>query len=424
MRATMVARAQVGGCAAPHPTQRGAEHHGPLRRRVWPWLDRRLHWSWGLATSVRAPQIPFAPSDIGDGVPRRAAPAHVDEVTRPVDMPVAREHGLSGCLLLGTDMRLDATVGRGASALVYRATRARGGPPVAVKVLHARSLESMRQRFNREVEILRQVDSPGVVKVMGKGVLADGRPWYAMEYVDGQSLAQLLATTPRSDPTRVIGWLRSACRGLAAIHAAGWVHRDVKPANLVVVSVGGREDVKIVDLGIAERIHTLPTVLSGTPEYIAPEQAEFLAVDVRSDIYGLGCCAYELLTGLRLVEGGTAAAKINLHIEGVRPRWPRGCAIPYALCRLVERCLARQPDARPPNMHALESELERVAVVLVCMELRSADRARATLGLEWSDSATSDPTPDPRSPVPPRRRTWSSLASTVLAAFTPRLGSA
>jgi serine/threonine protein kinase len=346
-------------------------------------------------------------------------------------MPVAREHGLSGRLLMGTDLRLDASVGRGASALVYRATRARGGLPVAVKVLHSRSLDSMRQRFNREVEILRQVDSPGVVKVAGRGVLADGRPWYAMEYVDGQSLAHILTTAPCTDPARVVGWLRSACRGFAAIHAAGWVHRDVKPANLVVVSVGGREDIKIVDFGIAERIHTLPDVLSGTPEYIAPEQAEFRPVDVRSDIYGLGCCAYELLSGLRLVEGGTSTAKLLVHTEGVRPRWPRGQGIPYELRRLVERCLARRPEARPPNMHALEAELERVHVGLVRTDLRKNDplrrseyRAVTELGLGWPTTPILLPTRDPHAPVRPRGRSWSSLASAMLAAITPRLGSA
>src|SRR5690606_10187274 len=114
---------------------------------------------------------------------------------------------------------------------------------------------SVRVRFHREVEILRQIDSPWVVKVMSDGVLADGRPWYAMDFIDGESLARILARTGPCQPQRVIGWLRGACRGLAAIHDAGFVHRDVKPANVIVVGEGGMEDVRIVDLGIAERIH-------------------------------------------------------------------------------------------------------------------------------------------------------------------------
>jgi serine/threonine protein kinase len=197
---------------------------------------------------------------------------------------------------------------------------------------------------------------------------------------------------------------------------------------LVVVNVGGREDIKIVDLGIAERINTLPEMLSGTPEYIAPEQAQFRPVDVRSDIYGLGCCAYELLSGLRLVEGGTAAAKIDVHIAGVHPRWPPEQGIPHVLRRLVERCLARWPEARPPNMHALEAELERVAVALVHMDTRKLDpllrseyHAVTELGLGWSNPAICVPARDPHAPVRPRGRSWSSLASTVLTAITPRI---
>lgn len=285
----------------------------------------------------------------------------VEEVTRPVDVPVTREPGLSGRLLAGTELRIDGCVGRGASGEVYRATCAKGGPPLAVKVLHPRSAGSLRRRFHREVEILRQLDSPWVVSVMADGMLPDGRPWYAMEFVDGHSLATILRDEGPADPVRVLAWLRGACRGLAAIHDAGWVHRDVKPANLLVTGRDGGLDVRIVDLGIAERIGAEPDLLSGTPEYIAPEQAEFQPVDVRSDVYALGCCAYELLTGERLVEGRSAWAKINAHLDGVTPQWPAARSIPLSLRHVVERCLARSPEARPPSMHALAAELQRVA---------------------------------------------------------------
>jgi serine/threonine protein kinase len=375
------------------------------------------------------PPIPGTLCETASGaVPMgNAASARSNEVTRPVDAPVAREHGLSGRLLVGTDLRLDARVGRGASALVYRATRAHGGPPLAVKVLHSRSKDSVRERFIREVEILRQIDSPWVVKAVGKGVLQDGRPWYAMEYVDGQSLARILGKAGGgSDPARVVRWLRGACRGLAAIHAAGWVHRDVKPANLVVVKTSEGDSVKIVDFGIAERIHAQPELLSGTPEYIAPEQAEFRPVDVRSDIYALGCCAYELLTGQRLVHGATAVAKINAHIEGVRPQWPPGARIPHVLRRLVERCLARRPEARPPNVHVLELELERVAEALVHTEARTPRRPRRTtcrtvtgLALGGPNTAANEAPPEPDAPVWRLSRSWSSLASTLLSVLSP-----
>jgi serine/threonine protein kinase len=364
------------------------------------------------------PQSQFLPPlETASGVMHIFAPnPATHELTRPVDVPVIHEHGLSGRLLIGTDIRLDVRVGRGASALVYRATRGCGGPPVAVKVLHAHSADSVHQGLHREVEILRQIDSPWVVKVANEGMLPDGRPWYAMEYIDGRSLATLMGTTSVRDPARVVGWLRGACRGLAAIHAAGWVHRDVKPANLVVVDIGGHEEVKIVDLGIAERIHAKPDMLSGTPEYIAPEQAELCLVDVRSDVYSLGCCAYELLTGHRIVGGRTAFAKINAHILGVHARWPRGQDIPPVLRRLVERCLARRPHARPPTMEALGVELEHVAQLLVGMDaykaqpLLSIAAGVTEIGIAWPNAAVYRAT----SLLSARRggRTWAYVPST------------
>lgn len=344
--------------------------------------------------------MPCASDSTDDSV--SGAPVQVvrraDEVTRPVDVPVAREHGLSGRLLPGTELRLDVRVGRGASGEVYRAIRGSDGTPLAVKVLCYRSTGSIRLRFHREVEILRQLDSPYVVSVVSDGVLPDGRPWYAMEYVDGDSLAGRLIKSGRCDPARVIAWMRGTCRGLAAIHDAGWVHRDIKPANVIVVGEGTAEDVRIVDLGIAERIHSEPDLLSGTPEYIAPEQAEFRPVDVRSDVYALGCCAYELLTGKRLVEGRSAVAKINAHIEGVRPEWPTYAAVPPGLRRLVERCLARHPEARPPNVYVLEDELQRLAWALA----RGSERRRV------------HPT------AAPHRSSWASLARGLRALLSSR----
>ncbi|MCX4244492.1 serine/threonine-protein kinase [Paraliomyxa miuraensis] len=332
----------------------------------------------------------------GSGTVARVVP-RPEEITRPVDVPVTREHGLSGRLLPGTELRLEARVGKGASGEVYRATSGHAGPPLAVKVLCHRSTGSVRLRFHREVEILRQIDSPYVVKVVADGVLPDGRPWYAMEYIDGESLAAKLEATGRCEPAAVIAWIRGACRGLAAIHDAGWVHRDVKPANIIVLGEGAVDDVRIVDLGIAERIHSEPDLLSGTPEYIAPEQAEFRPVDVRSDVYALGCCAYELLTGRRLVEGRSAVAKINAHIEGVRPSWPNHPPIHPRLRRLVERCLARHPEARPPNVYVLEEELRRLVPGLA----RKAEPRRP-------------------SALAPRRGVWRHLARGLAALLGPR----
>ncbi len=364
-----------------------------------------------------------SPSTVRGAKPMPSPITCLDECTRPADVPTAREHPLSGTLLYGTDMRLDVRVGRGASALVYRATRGRGGSSAAVKVLHSHSQGAVHDGLHREVQILQQIDSPWVVKVEGEGVLPDGRPWYAMEYIDGRSLATILGTTAHLEPARVVGWLRGACRGLAAIHAVGWVHRDVKPGNLVVVDIGGYDAVKIVDLGIAERIGAKPRALSGTPDYIAPEQAELGPVDVRSDVYALGCCAYELLSGRRVVEGESSFAKIDAHIRGLRLQWPEAHEILPALRELVERCVARQPDARPPQMSVLELELARVADALVGVTARKAEQRRSIARSAVTEVVIGWPHPAAylslANPPPQRPRRWSRRAKTMPTALNP-----
>ena len=130
---------------------------------------------------------------------------------------------------------------------------------------------------------------------------------------------------------------------------------------MILTNELGTDRLVVVDLGIAARFGARSSILSGTPEYIAPEQAQCKPVDLRSDIYALGCCAYELLTGRPLVSQRGLLAKLNTHIEGVDVSWPNERAIPYIVRRVVERCLARAPEARPPNMHALRSELTRVS---------------------------------------------------------------
>jgi len=182
-----------------------------------------------------------------------------------------------------------------------------------------------------------------------------------MDYVAGRSLAERLAHGWRPEPDHVVRLLRMACRGLAAVHAAGFVHHDVKPSNLLLQRRGRIEHLVVVDLGVAEAIGRRPRQMCGTPDYMAPEQAQTGPVDVRSDVYGLGCCAYELLTGRKLVRGSDASEKIREHLHGVVARWPGTLALAPELRRIVERCLVRDPKEREPSMLTLEHALARVA---------------------------------------------------------------
>jgi len=287
-----------------------------------------------------------------------------DGDTRPVDVPVRRRHGLTGRVISRKAIRLDGRHAQGGAGMIYRATECGTGRALAIKVPRS-DRGTAAESVLREAEILRTVESPNVVRFGGQGTLKDGRPWMAMEYLDGQSVAMVLASCGKVHPLRVVRWLRQACEGIAAIHASGWVHRDIKPSNLMVTGIGAAEQIKVVDLGIAERIGVRSATLCGTPDYIAPEQARTEPADVRSDVYALGCCAYELLTGRRIVPEGSAIAKLNAHVDGVTVTWDEDTTLPYALRRLVERCLAPTTDGRPPNMYVLDALLLRVEQMLV-----------------------------------------------------------
>lgn len=323
--------------------------------------------------------------------------AHDD--TKPVDVPVHRPPTAVTGAQLCASVRAQRRIGEGASSFVYRGLEP-DGTPVAVKVLRYPSRPSTRRRFLIELDVLRSIRSPYVVQARSHGELPDGRPWYTMDYVPGRSLAQRLARGWCPSQSRVVRLLRMACRGLAAVHAAGFVHHDVKPSNLLVSRHEGLEHLMVVDLGVAEPIGVRPQHLCGTPDYMAPEQAETGPVDVRSDVYGLGCCAYELLTGRKLVAGSDATTKIRAHLRGVTPQWPEGLEVDPALRELVERCLARNPRDREPTMLALELALARVAKTLPPL-VRTPGRARPRVRARTSGgSGRRDGHPSARSPWP------------------------
>ncbi|MCX4242161.1 serine/threonine-protein kinase [Paraliomyxa miuraensis] len=300
--------------------------------------------------------------------------AHAE--TKPLDVPAMRPPSVTGArLAAGIDAQ--RRIGEGASSLVYRCLD-HDGRPLAAKVLRHPCRPSAERRFVLELDVLRRVQSPYVVRVRDHGRLPDGRPWYAMDYLPGRSLAQRLAGGWQPSQSRIVRLLRMACRGLAAIHAAGYVHHDVKPSNLLVSRREGIEHLVVADLGVIEAIGVRPRYLCGTPDYMAPEQAQAGPVDVRSDVYGLGCCAYELLTGHKLVEGPDVTTKIRAHLRGVTPRWPTKPAVAPALRAIVERCLARDPADREPTMLALERALAAVAKDLPPLVRARGRRARGT----------------------------------------------
>lgn len=270
---------------------------------------------------------------------------------------------LPGMRLPGSRLRILDRINDGGCGVVYRGEHVDLRRPVAIKVQRSERLSpGAREMFLDEARATTRIESPHVVSVVDFGELADGRVWYAMELLGGRSLDELIVEARREDAgrldvARVVALLRMACKGLAAAHAAGLVHRDVKPQNLVVVERGGREHLVLVDFGISVEIGATPRSICGTPQYMAREQIAGGTLDARTDVYGLACCAYELLTGRSVVDGCTIPEALAQHEEGLRPTFTGAPAVPMALQLLVRRCLAADPSERVASMVELEAAL-------------------------------------------------------------------
>ncbi len=240
-------------------------------------------------------------------------------------------------------------LGRGLTGTVH-AARAPDGTHVAIKILHRDWLGDgeMYERFVREARAAAAIAHPCVVAPRGSGVLEDGRPYLVMPLVEGPSLDDVLALGPLAEP-RALAIARDLAGALAAVHAAGVLHRDVKPSN---VRIGRDGRARLLDFGIAVRTGGDEARLTGggmavgTPQYMAPEQCSGDALDGRTDVYALGVVLYRLLTG-RLPFDGSAVAVMLAH-TGRMPEPPSThAAITPTLDALVMRCLAKRRAARP-----------------------------------------------------------------------------
>jgi len=218
--------------------------------------------------------------------------------------------------------RLDRALGSGGMAIVYLAHDRELDRVVAVKRLadnlaHDRSF---RDRFLREAQLAAPLSHPNVVRVYDFGHDPDGRPFIVMEYVEGGSLAEALARDGALSPARVVAVARDCCAGLAYAHAAGLVHRDLKPQNLLL---DPDCRVKIADFGIARTLDdgtslTLTGSVLGTAGYLAPEQAGGEQVTAAADIYGLGVTLHQLATGT--MPGPEASQPLPDPLRGVVAR--------------------------------------------------------------------------------------------------------
>jgi serine/threonine-protein kinase len=257
---------------------------------------------------------------------------------------------------------LEELVAQGGMGAVWRARDLRLDRPVAVKVLAGEALDdpSAVERFDREARTVARLTHPNIVAIHDFG--SDGADSYlVMELVEGRSVADLIAVGPLS-VAQVVTIAAQTCDGLAAAHAAGVVHRDVKPANLIVTPAGV---VKICDFGIARLQHAVgqsrltgSAVAMGSSRYMAPEQVLDQPVDERADLYGLGCTMYAMLTGRPPFPGDNPIAVVEQHVtQAPADVRSRRSGVPADLAELVNALLAKVPADRPADAGTVSARL-------------------------------------------------------------------
>jgi serine/threonine protein kinase len=277
--------------------------------------------------------------------------------------------------LAGTPYRLVRAIGEGASGVVWEAEHVELGRAVALKVFapeHASSKASF-ERFRREARALAGLSHGHLVEVLDFGKSLDGRVFLAMELLVGETVDARLRRDAMG-PTEAARIAIEACEALSAAHAAGLVHRDIKPQNLMLTSGGS---VKLLDFGVAIAL-TDPSegrpgngnvkeralrgfAVFGTPEYMAPEQVSGESVDQRTDVYALGCVLYEMLAGAPPFEGSSVVVMGRQLREAARSPSVRapGRSIPHAIEAVVTRAMAKDPRERFPSAAAMGAALER-----------------------------------------------------------------
>ena len=273
----------------------------------------------------------------------------------------------------GTDVGgyiIEDILGSGGMGVVYAATHPLIGKRAAVKVLRPALSSDVRavERFITEARSVNQIGHPNIVDIFAFGALPDGRHYYVMDLLVGESLRTRLKRTGAlhvSEAAVVIDEITSA---LVAAHAKGIVHRDLKPDNVFMMSVPGRwPEVKLLDWGLAKllapttKFRTVTGALLGTPVYMSPEQALAAdTVDARTDIYSLGVISYELLAGEAPFKRNTSMETLLANAEDVVPPLaPRAPGLPEELVQLIEAMLAKEPEERP-TLAAVRTVLRRL----------------------------------------------------------------
>jgi serine/threonine-protein kinase len=316
--------------------------------------------------------------------------------------------------------RIESVAGRGGMGIVYRATQLSLARPVALKLIapeHAADA-GFRERFERESRMAAAIDHPNIIPVYAAGE-EDGRLYLAMRWVEGTDLHRLLREHGRLEPVRAARIIDQVGGALDAAHAAGLVHRDVKPANVLLSG----EHAYLADFGLTRLAGSNDTMTTaghflGTVDYMAPEQFRNGEVDARTDVYALGCVLFAAVTGAPPFPRDTVPQTILAHMHDEPPK---AAGVPKAFHRVLARALAKAPEDRYPSA----GDLGRAA--LAAAEGRSVTEAERSVArgaaAPRSRTRRREVPPPPRQESPPvkrystrRRRVWAWAAALVAAA--------
>lgn len=289
-------------------------------------------------------------------------------------------------------------LGDGGLGTVWRAYDPESGEAVAIKRLHpelARD-ERLRRRLAREVRAVGRLRHPHVVNLLDTGATDDGAPWYVMPLVPGVPLSTWAETLPRLPDVRTV--FAQVLGALAEAHAAGVVHRDLGPGNVLVAGPPGAPHATVLDFGFAQveddiddQITAIYNDRFGQPSYMAPEQvAGETDVGPAADLYAVAVLLWEVLTGAPPFSGSTGTAVLMQHLSAALPAFePRRRAAPEVVPEAIEAVLRRALAKRPETRH------------------RDAQQLAAALDLAWQSPAATPPAPAPLSPAPqPKSATW------------------